>query len=180
MKPLPRRTVLAWTALSVLPWARPAAAKKRKKAEPDEPEPEDHRPGVTFAGFRMLSGGKCQIWVHVTGEPSITSKHSDGAEVYTLHDAKLLVRNNQNPLITEFFQTAVLSANLKRSGRDVELRVKLRKGTGKSQHRIRKLKAGAVSVQIEFPKAPPQQPSPTPQPGPEPKPAPSQPPESRE
>lgn len=167
MNQLARRTALMGALALALPGVSPAFARPKKgKAE----EPPDDRPAVTFAGFRMFPDGRSQIWVHITGKPEVTPKHDDGSETYTLHGVKLLVRNNQNPLLTEYFHSAVVSARLRRAGKDVQLRIKTRKGTGKSTHKFHPLKDGAVSLQIVFPKAPPAAPSPEPAPRPEPKP----------
>lgn len=134
--------------------AKPKKTKDGAKKKAEE-APTPPRTSVLFAGFRANSDSSSHIWVKLNKAPKVTSEQKDGRATYRLHASKLLVRNNRYPLITEFFDSAVLSAHLMNRGTDVELQVKLRKGTPAATHRVKTFKDGSVSFQVDIPAPPP-------------------------
>lgn len=81
---------------------------------------------VTWPGFQMREDGGSRLFLQTT-RPLVYMRTA-GKQRFTLHfeNARVHLSNNRNPLITEFFNTPVRSAGLKRRGKHVDLVVELK------------------------------------------------------
>jgi OmpA-OmpF porin, OOP family len=148
------------------PLAEPVAAAARTK------EPAGGA-AVTFAGFHVLPNGTSQLYVHLTEDIPVTETLTGKKAEYVLAGARVPVRNNKNPLLTQHFLSQVVSVRLvaegkgKRKGKhaksgptEVRLVVEMREAA-KPTHTTQKNPDGSVTLVIDFPK-------PTKPPAPEP------------
>lgn len=142
-------------------------------APPDETVPlarGDARSQVTFTGFHVFEDGSSRIWVRLTQAVNVDEKRSKGKVTYVLRGARVPGRNNKNPLITTYFDSAVMNARLIPTKHDAELVVTLKQEVD-PKHRVVTRPDGTSSVQIDFPPPPvktPPPPDPVPPPPKEP------------
>lgn len=123
----------------------PTRAGKQKRATMT-----DLRQVVSAPGFQMLSNGGSRVEVNVLGRPKVLQYVTSGALVYVFQNAMVPLRNNQNALVTRFFNTPVADARLRQVGHDVHLTVDLR-AQATPQARIIELVPGKVlSLQVDF------------------------------
>lgn len=125
------------------PPSRAAAARRKATIE--------LRQMVSSPGFRMLSDGSSRVEVSVLGSPKVLQYQVPGAVVYVFQHAMVPVHNNQNPLVTRFFNTPVADARLRQVGQDVHLIVELR-AQAMPQARVVELVPNKVlALQVDFP-----------------------------
>ncbi len=105
---------------------------------------------ATFPGFRVLPGGASRIYVELTKGVTVDERRAQGMLVYVLHDARVLVRNNRNALLTTHFNTPVGRARLVTSGRDLELVIDLRAAANATQ-KVVAGEGGSARLEVDFP-----------------------------
>jgi hypothetical protein len=105
---------------------------------------------ATFPGFRLLPDGSSRIYVEVTRQVTVAERRAEGMLIYVLHDTRVPVRNNRNPLITTHFATPVGRARLLAAGADVELLIDLRKNTS-AAHKMVPGENGGARLEVDFP-----------------------------
>ncbi len=111
----------------------------------------DLRQVVSAPGFQMLADGGSRIEVDVLGRPKVMQYVTAGSLVYVFQNAMVPLHNNQNPLVTTFFNTPVAAARLRQVGQDVQLVIDLR-ASATPQARIIELVPGQVlGLQVDFP-----------------------------
>lgn len=139
-----------------------------------EPLAKSARPQVTFTGFHVFDDGSSRIWVRLTHTVDVQEKLSKGTAVYVLKGALVPGKNNKNPLVTTYFDSAVMKAKLVQNKKDAELVVTLKQEVT-PKHRVVSRPDGTSSVQIDFPPPPVKQPPPPDPVPPQPKEPPKQP-----
>lgn len=82
---------------------------------------------VTWPGFQMLTTGASRFFIQVTEPVKVVTKKTQTKFVLTLRNTRVHLKNNWRPLETEFFDTPVTRAEVKRSGkRDLQMVFELR------------------------------------------------------
>ncbi len=110
-------------------------AKTPTKAVAQAPAPaKGDRAIASFIGFRKLADGTSRVFVQLTRPTTVLKQTSGMRVVYTLKDARVVFRNNKNPLLTVDFDSPVASARLAPAGKDVKLVIELRRSVTPSQH----------------------------------------------
>jgi hypothetical protein len=118
---------------------------KRKKIDPNAPL-------ATYPGFRMLKDGRSEVWVQISKKVSVTPSVAAGHATFVLSGVDVGIRNNTNPLVTEYFDTPLARARLKRDGNGAQLVLELREAVS-PKHRIVDGPAGTMTLYVELPKA---------------------------
>ena len=112
---------------------------------------------VTFVGFRQDQSGTATIYADLTRTVSVAQEKTNGSELrYRIQNAKVVLRNNTNPLLAQHFGSVVESARLIPEKDAVVLSIKLRRKVEPRQ-RIVDHAGGACTVVIEIPGAAPAQ-----------------------
>jgi hypothetical protein len=132
---------------------------------------------VTVSGFHAFDDGTSRITVELTSTVTVDANVTGRRAEYLLHGARIPIRNNKNPLLTEHFAAVVVSARLIPEGEgkkgrkkheptrsDVRLVVEMREAA-KPQHRLVRNADGTATLVVDFPKptkppAPPADPVP--------------------
>ncbi|MFZ5890376.1 MAG: hypothetical protein ACOY0T_04840 [Myxococcota bacterium] len=95
------------SALSLTqPLAAPNARARAKQSE------DSSLPNVTFTGFRRLADGRALLYVEITSKVPVSVVQQPGGVIYRLEGARVALKNNKNPLLTQGFDTNLLSARL--------------------------------------------------------------------
>lgn len=131
---------------------------------------EAQAPAVTFTGFHVFDDGSSRIFVKLSREVPVEARYSGKKLEYVFRGARIPLRNNKNPLITEHFGAAVVSARFvqdsKGKGRekttDARFEIVLRE-EAKPPHKIERMPDGTAIFTVDLPK-----PSTPPPPAPEP------------
>ncbi len=107
---------------------------------------------VTFAGFRSQPNGGASLHVELTRAVPVEVVRKNRRVEYVLHNATVPYDNNQNPLATQHFSSAVVGAQLlpDRKKKVVRLVIELRMPV-EPEHHIIQHAGGAASVKIVFP-----------------------------
>ncbi len=109
---------------------------------------------MTFIGFQQFEDRRVRLFVHLTAEPGGVSRRDEGrALAFVMGETDVGVRNNENPLVFEHFDTPLLRAQLHPAGSDVELRISLRNDVELTHH-LERRDDGEVLLQVDVP-APP-------------------------
>jgi hypothetical protein len=107
--------------------------------------------GAVMPGFETLADGSSRLFVQLSKPVAYDTKSARGSVTYVLKSARVLRRNNTNPLVTIHFNTPVTTARLVPHGRDlwfvVELRASVQPTVSMSPG-----KDGSAVMQIELPK----------------------------
>jgi Thrombospondin type 3 repeat len=118
---------------------------------------ESAKPGgpvlVTFAGFHSFDDGRSLVFVELSGPVSVDVRKIPSAVVYTLENAKVVVHNNQNPLVTNDFPSIVRRATIKQQKKAVELTIALKADAEPTQTVLER--DGSTVLEIRLPPAPP-------------------------
>lgn len=130
----------SWTDKPAKRWA-----KKRKKVDPNAPL-------ATYPGFRMLKDGRSEVWVQISKKVSITPSVAAGHATFVLAGVDVGIRNNTNPLVTEYFDTPLARARLKRMDGGAQLVLELREAVSPT-HRVVDGPAGTMILYVDLPKA---------------------------
>lgn len=108
---------------------------------------------VTFVGFRQDQDGRATVYADVTKTVSVTREKSAARELrYRLEDARVVLRNNTNPLLAQHFGSIVESARLIPERDAVVLSIRLRRAA-EARQRVVAQAGGACTVVIEIPGA---------------------------
>jgi hypothetical protein len=129
-------------------------------------------PAITFTGFHVFEDGRSRIFVKLTNEVPVEARYSGRKVEYLFRGAKIPIRNNKNPLITEHFPASIVSARYaadkKGKGRDksadARLEIVLREES-KPVHKVERQGDGTAIFTVDLPKPstpPPPAPVPTP------------------
>jgi hypothetical protein len=86
----------------------------------------DARAGVSMWGFEPLADGSTRLFVELTKPVTYESKVARGSITYVLKGARVMRRNNTNPIVTVHFNTPVTSARLVPHGHDLWFVIDLR------------------------------------------------------
>ncbi len=127
---------------------KPAAKrhwKKRRKIDSNAPQ-------ATYPGFRMKKDGTSEVWVQISQKVTVTPSIAAGHATFVLTGVEVGVRNNRNPLITEYFDTPLAQARLRRDKAGAQLVLVLREAVQPTQ-RIVDGPAGTMILYIDLPKA---------------------------
>lgn len=130
----------SWTDKPAKRWV-----KKKKKLNPNAPL-------ATYPGFRMLKDGRSEVWVQISKKVSVTPSVAAGHATFVLTGVDVGIHNNTNPLVTEYFDTPLARARLKRMDGGAQLVLELREAVSPT-HRIVDGPAGTMILYVELPKA---------------------------
>jgi hypothetical protein len=108
-------------------------------------------PVATLPGFEMLPDGGSRVFVEVTRKVDVEERRAARVLTYVLKGARIVYRNNENPLVTVHFNTPVTQARLLPSGRDLLLSVDLRADTAVTWKMVAGDDGGGM-LQLDFPK----------------------------
>jgi hypothetical protein len=86
----------------------------------------DARAGVSMWGFEPLADGSTRLFVELTRPVTYETKAARGSITYVLKGARVMRRNNTNPIVTALFNTPVTSARLVPHGHDLWFVIDLR------------------------------------------------------
>lgn len=131
------------------PSKKAPARQKRSKAKG---ESSKSGPVALFAGFRMLPGGDSRVYVDLSSGVPVTKREGERELVYRLKGARLSAKNNQNALVTTYFDTPVARARLVPVDDDLELVIELRDEAAPA-HRVLRKGGTLAQLQIDFPAA---------------------------
>jgi len=118
---------------------------KRKKIDPNTPL-------ATYPGFRMLKDGRSEVWVQISKKVTVTPSIAAGHATFVLSGVDVGIHNNTNPLVTEYFDTPLARARLKRDGNGAQLVLELREAVSPT-HRVVDGPAGTMILYVGLPKA---------------------------
>jgi len=104
---------------------------------------------VVEPGFELLEGGGSRFFVELGQAVPVEQRKAKGAMTFVLKGARNAFRNNENPLVTEHFNTPVRRAKLVPSGKDLLFVFDLREDVGATQ-RVVTTNEGHAMVQIDF------------------------------
>lgn len=163
-----RRSGLAFEAA-----AAPARAKSRPHGKGRGRETAASRePAITYTGFHVFDDGSSRIFVKLTAEVPVEARYSGKRVEYVFRGARIPIRNNKNPLLTEHFGASVVSARFvqdkKVKGRskttDARFEIVLREAA-KPTHKIERMPDGTAIFTVDLAKPstpPPPAPDPVP------------------
>jgi hypothetical protein len=160
---LSRAGLFASLAAGLLCLASPASADAQTVGGADvtkpvakKPRPRAHKrptnttgPVATFPGFRVLAGGASRVYVELTAPVAVEQHPTKGTLVYTLKGARVLARNNRNPLITTHFSSPVSRVRLVPNGMDLDVVIELR-ADAPGTHRIVTDANGTARLEVDF------------------------------
>lgn len=106
--------------------ARPAAERPAAASERGAKHDGERRVLVTFIGYRRLAVDTDQVYVELTESAEVQKTRTGRTLEFTIHGAKVVRRNNKNPLVASQFDSVVESARLVQSGKSVRLVIRLR------------------------------------------------------
>jgi hypothetical protein len=145
----PAATASAAAAHAAAP-AKPKGKAKGKARRHSAAAVNTTGPVATFPGFRILENGMSRVYVDLTGSVPVEEHAAQGSLTYVLKGARVLSRNNRNPLITTHFSSPVARARLVPAGGDLELVIDLR-GATTPAHRIVADAGGKARLEVDFP-----------------------------
>jgi hypothetical protein len=135
--------------------AQTAAGAALAKSAPKKARPKARRamnrtgPIATFPGFRLLEGGASRVYVELTAPVPVEPHPTKGTIVYTLKGARVLAKNNRNPLITTHFSSPVSRVRLVPNGMDLDVVIELRVDAS-GTHRIVNEANGTARLEVDF------------------------------
>ncbi len=106
-----RRGLLATLLGAVLLGSSAEALAKSKSAHAAK-HADDGLAQITFAGFRPLPDGRSVVYVELSNQVPVRLERQKGVLIYELSGAKVVLKNNKNPLITSGFVSSLDSARL--------------------------------------------------------------------
>ena len=118
----------------------------RRKFDPNAPI-------ATYPGFLMLPDGSSQVWVYVNKKVPVVVSAAAGRVTYILTGASIAVYNNTRTLRTEYFDTPLRSARLRRDKNGAQLILNMREATGTPSHKVESGPGGIMVLRIQLPKA---------------------------
>jgi hypothetical protein len=111
----------------------------------------DARAGVAMSGFETLADGSTRLFVELSKPVAYDTKAARGTITYVLKGARVVRRNNTNPLVTVHFNTPVTSARLVPHGHDLWFVLELRANVQPTVS-MDTGKDGTAVMHIELPK----------------------------
>jgi hypothetical protein len=90
------------------------------------PRVDVSKPIATYPGFRMLPGGRSEVWLRVSQPVAVTCKRADSKLTCFMPGVQVGVRNNTNPLVTSHFNSPISRAQLRPVRGGAKLVVELR------------------------------------------------------
>lgn len=151
----------------------PSLAKTRGHGGKRRPGEEAAGPAITYTGFHVFDDGSSRIFVKLSSEVPVEARYSGKRLEYVFRGARIPLRNNKNPLITEHFGAAVVSARFvqdskgkgpKKKTPDARFEIILREES-KPPHKIERMPDGTAIFTVDIPKPstpPPPAPDPVP------------------
>jgi hypothetical protein len=109
-------------------------------------------PVATLPGFEMMPDGGSRVFVEVTKKVDVEERRAARVLTYVLKGARIVYRNNENPLVTVHFNTPMTVARLRPSGRDAILSVDLRADTAPTWKMVVDSDDSSATLEIVFPK----------------------------
>lgn len=133
----------------------------REAASLTEGAPTNGCPGegpaeATFAGFRPAPNGAATVFVQLTDSVKVEAAEGPNEVSYLMKGARVVIRNNRNPLLASEFDSSVSRAQLRPEKDGVRLVLSL-KAPVKPTYRVVRQGKGAV-LEVEVP-APPNAPA---------------------
>jgi hypothetical protein len=107
--------------------------------------------GAVMPGFETLADGSSRLFVQLSKPVTYDTRAVPGSVTYVLKGARVLRRNNTNPLVTVHFNTPVTTARLVQHGHDLWFVVELRASVQPTVS-MDAGKDGTAVMQIELPK----------------------------
>lgn len=147
-----RTMLLPAVLLGVCVSAPDVSARPKRHHKPPPVTQSDHARAVTYVGFYVFRDGSSRIFVNLTSDAPVEVKAHGKVVEYLLKDTQVLVPNNKNPLITDYFGSPVVSAQLVPTKDGAVLRIELRQAL-KTTHEMHKHVDGAATLYINFPKS---------------------------
>lgn len=114
---------------------------------------DPNAPIATYPGFMMLADGTSQVWVYVSKKVPVQVSAAAGQVTYVLTGADIAVFNNTRALLTEYFDTPLRSARLRRDKNGAQLVLTMRENTPNPVHKIDDGPGGLMVLRIQLPKA---------------------------
>jgi hypothetical protein len=111
---------------------------------------DPNAPIATFPGFRMLPGGKSEVWVNLSKSVNVQVRRAPGRVVYVLNGAQVTIRNNMHPLVTTYFDTPLARARLAPEKGAAELVLELREKVEPS-YRVAAGPGGTSVLEVTLP-----------------------------
>jgi hypothetical protein len=110
---------------------------------------------ITFSGFISRNDGSSTVYVELTGQVPVEVSQGDRSVTYTLRGAKVVLKNNKNPLLTRDFTTAVTSARLvpDKKAKSTRLVVELREPVTPTHKMVSRGRGFVLEVDFPPPKA---------------------------
>ena len=105
---------------------------------------------VNNPGFRMNANGGSKIFVQIHGKPTVRQFVTRSGVTYVLSNARVPVRNNRHPLMTQYFNTPVADARLRQYKDDVHLQIDLRASAAPTTKLIELVKDKVVMLEVSF------------------------------
>jgi hypothetical protein len=105
------------------------------------------KPIATYPGFRMLRGGRSEVWLRVSQPVMVKEKRSRRRVVYFMPSVQVGVRNNTNPLVTTHFNSPISQARLRPVRGGAELVVDLREAV-QPEHATAQEPGGAMLLRV--------------------------------
>lgn len=112
---------------------------------------DPNAPIATFPGFRMLPGGKSEVWVNLSKSVNVQVRRAPGRVVYVLGGAEVTIRNNTHPLVTTYFDTPLARARLVPQKDGAELVLELREKV-KPSYRVAVGPGGTSVLEVTLPR----------------------------
>ncbi|HEY3354605.1 MAG TPA: AMIN domain-containing protein [Polyangia bacterium] len=106
-------------------------------------------PFLTWSGFMMTEAGS-RVFLQLTQQVEYSVAQSGRELVITLKGCRIHRRNNARPVNTRFFATPVAGVQARQHGRDVKVRIGLRK-SAPAQPRFEAGEAGYQFLMLDFP-----------------------------
>jgi hypothetical protein len=130
---------------------KPAAAAHHRTRRHKRIKIDPNSPIAMYPGFRVLADGTSQVWVYISKKVTVTAGGSAAQPTFVLNGAHVAIRNNTNALITEYFETPLARARLKRDQAGAQLVLTLREPVS-VKHRIVDGPGGTSILYVDLPK----------------------------
>ncbi len=127
----------------------PEAKAVKPAGPPPPPIPAGDRAIVSFSGYERFDDGRARVFVKLDRKVSVTAQQTGNVATYTLAGARIVIRNNRNPLLTGYFDSLLAAARLEPAGNDVKLVLQLRE-PARLTHGLVEF-AGGASLVVDLP-----------------------------
>jgi hypothetical protein len=145
----------SWTVRARVLWSSlglSVALSAPLAAKPKPPRAAPAGPVITYVGLRVAADGGATIYADLSGKPDVEALKPTGSELrYRLNDARVVFQNNTNPLLAQYFGSAVESARMVPEKGAVVLVIKLRTRGVQPSHRVVAHPGGTSTFLVEVP-----------------------------